>query len=92
MRELGGREAEAGGEGQIEQQFKRGGDPVRLVGIASPHLPGMMMEGLGAGRCGIHAKSSVRDVERNLRRQIVYTSSGQVKLSGRICATRVGTL
>ena len=57
MRELGGREPEADHERQVEQQFEWSCDTVRLVSIASTHLPRVMVQRLGAGRCGAHAES-----------------------------------
>ena len=55
MGELGGREPEGDHEGQVEQQFERRRDAVRLVWIASAHAPGVMVEGFGARRCRAHA-------------------------------------
>ena len=50
MSELGGREPEAHDERQVEQQFKRRGDTVRLVSIASTHAAGVVVQVVGTGR------------------------------------------
>ena len=44
MRELRGGQAEGYDERQVEQQFKRRGDAVRLVTVTSAHTAGVMME------------------------------------------------
>ena len=54
MGELGGREPEADHERQVEQQFERRRDAMGLVGIASTHAPGVMVERSGASRVRGH--------------------------------------
>ena len=55
MRELRRGQPERGDEGEVEQQFERGGDPMFGMRIAAAHLANVMGEDLTAGGCRGHA-------------------------------------
>ena len=61
MGDLGGREAKANDERQVEQQLEWRCDAVSLVGITSAHAPGVMVERSGVGRRSGHGRSFIGD-------------------------------